>query len=486
MRWSELPTKSLIPVILGVTSGLAAIGIQRLEYALSIAFVLASLVCLVTFPTWRLGVLFVVILGAPPFLDYELAWTAITAFRSSFDGALRADITQPILSAFDLCIAVALVLAIRRGIDPGNRNSIRIPLWYAVGLLLLSALRLASSANAMITYPQYARTVWAGIASVLRVVAITVLTVAGLRSDRDLRNTEVGLCVGVMLFVAQSLYISFVKSAGIRLGVSQLTGLIPGPGATGAMMVLVVPTLVASALAATGRHRNFLLVSSLAGMGMAAFTYSRNVIVGMIVSMLVLLAGARLLRLHGARKMATGFSFVILAASLKASDWIRAKFGATLATDLSATVNLGARYIYWQVAASLVKENWLLGHGALMWGMVAQGFGSNAHNAFIQFAVENGVLALVLFAVLLAMACGVAYHSLHYTELGSDRHLAVLRLGALSGVVGFCTSQLVSESLGHIRVNLAFWILVAVMLTRDDVAADTATPTGMDGTGCVP
>ncbi len=486
MRWGEFPSASLIPAILGVTSGLAAISIQRLEYALSIAFVLTSLVCLVRFPTWRLGVLFVVVLGAPPFIDYELAWTAITAFRSSLDGALRTDITQPILSAFDLCIAVALVLTIHRGIDLGNRNGTRIPLWYTIGLLLLSTLRLASSANALITYPQYTRTVWAGIASILRVVAITVLTVAGLRSDRDLRNTEVGLSVGVMLFVAQSLYISFIKNAGIRLGISQLTGLIPGPGATGAMMVLVVPALVASTLVATGRRRSFLLVSSVAGMGMAAFTYSRNVIAGMIVSMLVLLAGARSLRLHAARKTAAGFSFVILAASLKASDWIKDKFGATLATDLSATINLGARYIYWQVATCLVKENWLLGHGTLMWGMVAQGFGSNAHNAFIQFAVENGVPALVLFAVLLAVACGVAYRSLRYAELGRDRHLEALRLGALSGVVGFCTSQLVSESLGHMRVNLAFWILVAVMITRDDVPGERATPTGMDGMGCVP
>lgn len=471
MRRNTLLFRNLvIAVLLGIASCIVAIAVQMPQYILSLSFMWIALVFIVRSPKWRLGVLLAVILGAPPFIDYELAWTAITAFRSTDVGAIRANITQPILCAFDACIAVALLLNVGQRMNRRNGHTTGLPVWYATGLLLLSCLRVLSSVNAMYAYPTHSEIAWAGITSTVRGLAITALTVTGVCNDQNLHNTEFGLSIGVILFVVQSLYVSMVKHGGrLNLGSMQLTGLIPGPGATGAMMVLVVPVLICGALVATNRrHRNILLVSAIAGTSLALLTYSRNVIAGLIVSALVIFIGGKSLRLPTPpRKVVAGLMLSILVTSIMASDWIKAKFRASFAIDLGARINLGARYIYWQVAAGLVEKNWLVGYGTFMWGIVASGFGTNPHNAFIQFAVENGLPAAVIFISLVVIACMVCFHTLRKPRPNGSREFDAFKLGALSGVAGFCTSQLVSSSLGHVRVNLVFWILVTVMLVRE-------------------
>jgi hypothetical protein len=457
--------RSFVLIILGIASGLAALLIKRLDYALSIAFIWIALVVIVVFPEWKLGVVLAVLLGAPPFIDYELAWTAITAWRSRSHGAIRLDITQPILCAFDLCIMLAAVASIYQRRASENTRATHLPLWYTIGLLLLSCLRLVSSANAIIHYPQFSQTAWSGITSILRVPLVTLVTATCLSSGRGVRSTEVGLSVGVILFVAQSLYVSAVKHGGLTFGYIQLTGLVPGPGATGALMVLVVPILVSGALiAADYRHRSIMIVASIAGLGLALLTYSRNVIAGAMVSALVLYIGSRQSGFHMPRKVVAGFVLAIVAASRIASDWVMTKFRATFSADLGSRINLGARYAIWGLACTLIKANWLLGHGTNMWGIIAPGSAKNVHNAFLQFAIENGVPALILFISLVALACVHGFSDLRQTEFACTNELAAFKLGALSGLIGYCTSQLVSSSLGHVRVNPVFWIAVAALL----------------------
>jgi len=230
-------------------------------------------------------------------------------------------------------------------------------------------------------------------------------------------------------------------------------------------MVLVVPILVSGALiTADCRHRSIMIVASIAGLGLALLTYSRNVIAGAMVSALVLYIGSRQLGFRVPRKVVTGFVLAIIAASRIASDWVMTKFRATFSADLGSRINLGARYAIWGLTYTLITDNWLLGHGTNMWGIIAPGSATNVHNAFLQFAIENGVPALILFIGLVALACVHGFSHLRQTGFACTKGLAAFKLGALSGVIGYCTSQLVSSSLGHVRVNPVFWIAVAALV----------------------
>jgi O-antigen ligase len=474
MKSSNSMVGPVTAVVLGIVCGALAIVVPKMEYIASISFAILGAVLLVTFRDWELGILLALILGAPPYLDYELAWTAPVAIRTSQVGAIRAEITQPILSAFDVWLGVAFLLSLVRQRSCGRLSCKRMPIWFVSAFVFMSLLRVLSSAVAAVAYPELSRTACAGVTSILRSVIATIIVARTVYSRKVVSRVYLPLAVGTILFTVESVYVSYVKYGGLKIGLNQLTGLIPGPGGTGAMMVLVVPLVIAGTFSSRGKSDRMLVVAASAmGATLALFTYSRNVVAGILVAFFVVFAGARTMRLRVPRVLSLALMALAVTASVVAGDWIKSKFASTFMSGIGDRVNLGTRFAIWQTAWQLVRSNWLLGHGTLMWALVTGGFRNahnafiqftNAHNAFIQFTAENGVPAAVVFVALIIASCLHAVSQVRSWHYVGARDLVMSKVGLLAGMMGFVISQVVSSSLGHVRVNLVFSIFLAMLV----------------------
>ena len=105
---------------------------------------------------------------------------------------------------------------------------------------------------------------------VLRPMA-TVLCVLGCwDGGRHNEETAIGLAIGTVLFLGQSLVVTIVKHGWFAPGYKQLTGLIPGAGATGSFLVLVTPMLLGLGLCSTNAEQG----GALSSLGINYYTCS--------------------------------------------------------------------------------------------------------------------------------------------------------------------------------------------------------------------
>jgi len=517
LRWT--PKSLTAAILVGLAcGGLSLYGepvtLEKGGRLLSIGYVAAVLALMWALPRWRAGLFLLLWTGAPPFIDYELAWVAPTGFRAPGTEGLRTVIADPVVSLLDLSlIAVALLLLASRGRaavpegaaagsleeraageagamaagptarltgkstgrppaePPGEAAAgagpaaCRPPAWLPPAVTGVAALQCASALRAMARFPDHAATALAGLTGALR-VPLAVL--AALALGRQMRRPETlaGLIAGVWLFLGQSLYITFLKYGTLRFGWVEMNGVIAGPAATGSFLVLVLPLLAAHALGSTeapfsvsSRARWAAGITALAGAVYALFTYSRIVWLGIAVAavLLLLLLPARSPRRLAVALCLAGIGLVVLAS---ASGYHLSKLSG-YGLDLTADWNLGRRLDYWSLTVRYLLENPLLGIGPEMWSMV-RGLGTSAHNMYLQYAAESGLVAFLLWAALLAGSLLAAIRGLGL-QRRAGRNTA-LTAGTVAGVAAFLVTQLSESTLSDHRLTVVFWTLLTFMV----------------------
>lgn len=451
-----VPFALIIVLIVWLACNLAPAYVVSIAYACTLIFVF------VFSRRWRLAAFLILFTSGPPFLEYELAWVVETATRRL--PGLRSQITSMIFSAYDVLLLIGITVFVHKSIQRGNRP--RLPIWLLYGISLLAVLGSASTINASLLHPESRLVLLAGYMRLLRPVA-TVLCVLGCW-DNGSYNTETvtGLAAGSVLFLAQSLVVTLVKYGSITIGHTQFTGLIPGPGATGSFLVLVMPILLGIALHSEHmRQRRCYAAIGLLGILYIALTFSRAAAVGLLTAMIALI----IISLRSKQETAKTMLLVMVACIISitilkyaASDYFIGKFYAMFEDSPLAYYNLQARTIYWSVGAELLKENWQLGIGPGMWGILATGYGTHAHNAYLQCAVELGAVAAIVIVVILLSSCmALVRYIATYSDALIEGEEFGLAAGMLAGLLGFMVTQLFETTLSNYRVTAVLWWIVA-------------------------
>lgn len=254
-----------------------------MEYAVSVLYVFVLVLGFVVMPRHRLGIMLFAVLTSPPYIDYELAWIGQIAYRET--PGIRDVIGAPVVYALDAFLLLGLLFFVGEAALSRKVKVMRFPQAVAVGLLLLLALALASTMVAALRYPQLRDTVLVGLANSLRLPLAVMTTVGSIRRGPRARETIMWICLGILVFSFEGLYVTWVKTGTVNLFSSTYSSLIPGPGGTGAVYVLTLP-LIAANLALPGRRieRILLLIALAIGSVCMVATYTRSVLLGAIVS----------------------------------------------------------------------------------------------------------------------------------------------------------------------------------------------------------
>lgn len=438
-------------------------------HIISVAYACALILVFVFSRRWRLAAFLTMFISGPPFLDYELAWIVETATRGL--PGLRSQITSMIFSAYDVLLLIGVILFAYKLIQRGNRP--RFPVWLLYGMSLLVALGGASAINASLLHPMSRLVLLAGYMRLLRMAATVVCVLGCWENGSYTAETVTGLAVGLVLFIAQSAFVTSAKYGSIIIGYTQFTGLLPGPGATGSFLVLVVPILLGVAFHSEDRsQRRRYAAIGLLGILYIALTFSRAAAVGLSTAMLVLVA------VSARKKHAIGkTAFLVIAACViglavlanVTSDYFVDKFHAMFADSPLAYYNLQARVWYWRIGAELLKEDWQLGIGPEMWGTLAVGYGTHAHNAYLQCAVELGIAAACVMVIILLGSCmTLLRYIVKHPGASDDGREFGLASGMLAGLSGFMITQLFETTLSSYRVTAVLWWIVAygVLVSR--------------------
>lgn len=432
-----------------------------LAYVASFVYAAALLCIFVVSPGWRLAAFLVLFVSGPPYLEYELAWVAITGIRMRPELGLRSQLTSIVFSVYDLLLLIAAAhftyVSAKKGRVP--RSSVSL-LYCTSFLIVLGGL---SSLNAALVTPGNELAAVSGFMQVLR-PALTVLCVLGSRSNVLFTDEDAtGLLIGALLFLGESVVVTVVKYGALKLGSAQLSGLLPGAGATGSFLVLLAPALIGIGLHSKCRRRGkYFLGVGVLGALYAVLTLSRASLVGLVVALAVMAIvspskeTARVLVLVG---MIAAIAAVLVGGQV--SDYFVGKFRAMFVDSPLDYYNLQARVRIWSTGLEYLRRNWMLGIGPNMWGVLAVGSGHHLHNGYLQLAVESGLIAALVLVVVLLRACvGLWRYARTYRdrpERGANLGLAV---GMLSGMCGYMVTQLFENSIGSYRVTAVLWLAI--------------------------
>jgi O-antigen ligase len=135
------------------------------------------------------------------------------------------------------------------------------------------------------------------------------------------------------------------------------------------------------------------------------------------------------------------------------------------------TVALGGRLPIWQVGVRMFEDFWLTGSGLNTYGVATlfypapvSGFHlREAHNDYLQLAVEGGVLLAV---PVLAAATAFAFAVRHRFKATTSGEAYWIRLGAVAGILAIAVQSVVEFSLQIPGNAVLFTTLCALALHR--------------------
>lgn len=432
-------------------------------YMVSIAYACALTFVFIVSRRWRLSAFLLMFMGGPPYLEYELAWVAITGRRLRPEFGLRTEIFSVVFSAYDLMLLIGTVIFVHKLVRRRSLPRRLVP--FLFGMLLLVALGSASALVASSANPGSGRAVLAGYMTVLRPIG-TLLSVLGCW-DTGLHNEEtaIGLAIGTILFLGQSLVVSIVKYGWFTLGQRQLTGLIPGAGATGSFLVLVIPILLALGLCSTNERqgRRFVVIGLLGSLYIF-LTLSRTAVIGLTVAIIVLAVSTlHTLQFSKVRPLVAALTATgVFVLRFQASDYFAHKFRLMLQGSPLDYYNLEARARIWSTALGLARENWISGIGPCMWGVVTIGLGHHVHNGYLQYVVELGIPAATVFAAILLRTLTDLWRYIKTRSMPpKGKHDLGFAVGILAGICGYMATQVFENTVMHHRVTGILWWAIA-------------------------
>lgn len=447
--------------ILSALLGFAAIELASIDpqILITLAYMLVMIGVLLYFRKFPIGPLALLALTYPPYVEHELALKAVSAVRRAGAVGIRDAITRPILSFIDVYMLLILLIVLSTRWSLPKRGAKYLAL---AGALVISVAA-SSIANWIVADQQLSLAIAAGFSAYMKIPIICIAVFYSIRQSSDLNRLCQFFLVGAPVFLLQSTYITVLKQGGITIGRTQATGLLAGPGGTGAFVLLILPFL-GSILFLENRNytKTMALMMLCASVAYMLMTYTRSVYLGFAIALIIIFAGMRVDRKTRAKMFVLLLLLIFIVFLLfdNASDFIARKFVAILAEDSESSINLAARLVYWSQALELLRCNPLLGVGPNSWGLLTEVGGSNVHNGYLEVALGIGLVGVVFFAVLVVMGLSSGIKTLKFAKVGTSGHRISL---VITGVVGgYMATQLFSSSVMSQRIVIILWTLLSL------------------------
>ena len=125
------------------------------------------------------------------------------------------------------------------------------------------------------------------------------------------------------------------------------------------------------------------------------------------------------------------------------------------------------RYVIWQGAIDMIKENPFLGKGLGTFMNYFDQYVSNigifyAHNCYLQLWAESGIFSLIVFLSLTGL---VVYRGVRISLKNKKDEFGILLGGLTAGTFGFLVASFFDTQLYSLQLSVLFWVMLGVTVS---------------------
>jgi len=134
------------------------------------------------------------------------------------------------------------------------------------------------------------------------------------------------------------------------------------------------------------------------------------------------------------------------------------------------------RYVIWQGAIDMIKENPFLGKGLGTFMNYFDQYVSNigifyAHNCYLQLWAESGIFSLIVFLSLTGL---VVYRGVRISLKNKKDEFGILLGGLTAGTFGFLVASFFDTQLYSLQLSVLFWVMLGVTVAVQRILLDEA------------
>ena len=264
-----------------------------------------------------------------------------------------------------------------------------------------------------------------------------------------------GMLLGLSVLSQKLLGVEFLR--GRSLVGHAVTGSFENPNSLGAYLVYCLPAFIAlvywkwknKAIAAVVFFTCIILSVSI------LLTFSRGGWLGFLIGLLGMIV------LFEKKKFPTLIFVGFLSTVCLFSPFIKRVMFSFSSTGDSQ------RYVIWQGAIDMIKENPFLGKGLGTFMNYFDQYVSNigifyAHNCYLQMWAESGIFTLIVFLSLTGL---VVYRGVRISLKNKKDEFGILLGGLTAGTFGFLVASFFDTQLYSLQLSVLFWVMLGVTVS---------------------
>jgi len=264
-----------------------------------------------------------------------------------------------------------------------------------------------------------------------------------------------GMLLGLSVLSQKLLGVEFLR--GRSLVGHAVTGSFENPNSLGAYLVYCLPAFIAlvywkwknKAMAAVVFFTCIILSVSI------LLTFSRGGWLGFLIGLLGMIV------LFEKKKFPTLIFVGFLSTVCLFSPFIKRVMFSFSSTGDSQ------RYVIWQGAIDMIKENPFLGKGLGTFMNYFDQYVSNigifyAHNCYLQMWAESGIFTLIVFLSLTGL---VVYRGVRISLKNKKDEFGILLGGLTAGTFGFLVASFFDTQLYSLQLSVLFWVMLGVTVS---------------------
>jgi len=273
--------------------------------------------------------------------------------------------------------------------------------------------------------------------------------------------TTIGGAYGIFQHLTKIDFFGNVKH--LRLPMARSTGFFDGPATFGNYILLVLPVVIGlSSYIRIRRKKRWLQLSGLIILTAIIFSYGRAVWIGLIVGLIFM-------GILGSRRLLLSILAGIMICSILILALPSSEFAQRVAGTVKSKHPVGDRTEFWEGSLRILRDYPITGVGWEGFRKVYPRYRpseeeksvSNAHNNFVDVAVDSGLLGLGIFLWLLVTIYKVGFHIFKELE---DGYFKGFVWGFLGSLTAFLIAGLSQYNFGDSEVVMLFYFLLGMVM----------------------
>jgi O-antigen ligase len=279
--------------------------------------------------------------------------------------------------------------------------------------------------------------------------------------------TTIGGAYGIFQHLTKIDFFGNIKH--LRLPMARSTGFFDGPATFGNYILLVLPVVIGlSSYIRIGREKRWLQLSGLIILTAIIFSYGRAVWMGLIVGLIFM-------GILGSKRLLLSILAGIMICSILILALPSSEFALRVVGTVKSKRPVGDRTEFWEGSLRILRDYPITGVGWEGFRKVYPRYRpseeeksvSNAHNNFVDVAVDSGLLGLGIFIWLLVTIYKVGFHIFKELE---DGYFKGFVWGFMGSLTAFLIAGLSQYNFGDSEVVMLFYFLLGMVLVIPRIA----------------